>query len=59
MTRGNSLQYGLRSIRYAGAKSWNSIPDIITPSVFNFLRKLKFHYIVYKIPSLNVSEHFN
>ena len=48
MTRENSLQYGLRSIRYAGAKSWNSIPDIITPSVFNFLRKLKFHILFTK-----------
>ena len=28
MTYKNSLQYGLRSVRYAGAKSWNSITDV-------------------------------
>ena len=45
MTRENTLQYGLRCVRYAGAKSWNSIPDVIrqSPSVSNFRRKLKFH----------------
>ena len=45
MTRENTLQYGLRCVRYAGAKSWNSIPDVIrqSPSVSNFCRKLKFH----------------
>ena len=26
MMRGNTLQYGLKSIRYAGAKVWNGIP---------------------------------
>ena len=43
MTRKNSLQYGLRSARRAGAKSWNSIPDVIkqSPSVSIFHRKLK------------------
>ena len=44
MTSENTLQYGLRCVRYAGAKSWNSIPDVIrqSPSVSNFRRKLKF-----------------
>ena len=39
----NTLQYGLRSVRYAGAKSWNSISDVITqpPSVSIFRLKLK------------------
>ena len=43
MTRKNTLQYGLRSVRYAGAKSWNSISDVIkqSPSVSIFRRKLK------------------
>ena len=43
MTRKNTLQYGLRSVRCAGAKSWNSIPDVIkqSPSVSIFRRKLK------------------
>ena len=45
MTRKNTLQYGLRSVRFAGAKSWNSISDDIkkSPSVFIFRRKLKSH----------------
>ena len=29
MTHKNTLQYGLRSIKYAGAKSWNESPAII------------------------------
>ena len=35
MSHKNSLQYGLRSVRCAGAKSWNSISDVIkqSPSV--------------------------
>ena len=43
MTRKKMLQYSLRSVRYAGAKSWNSIPDVIkqSPSVSIFHRKLK------------------
>ena len=43
MTRKNTLQYGLRSVRFAGAKSWNSISDDIkkSSSVFIFRRKLK------------------
>ena len=43
MTRRNTLQYGLRSVRYAGAKSCNSISNVIKqfPSVSIFRRKLK------------------
>ena len=45
MTRKNTLQYGLRSVRFAGAKSWNSISDNIrkSPSIFIFCRKFKSH----------------
>ena len=43
MSHTNTLQYGLRSVRYAGAKSWSSISDVIkqSPSVSNFRLKLK------------------
>ena len=39
----NTLQYGLRSVRYYGAKCWNDIPVEIkkSPSANNFRRKLK------------------
>ena len=45
MIRRNTLQYGLRTVRFAGAKSWNSISDGIkqSPSVFTFCRKLESH----------------
>ena len=45
MTQENTLLYGLRSIRYAGAKSWNDIPTLIkqAPSSANFRSKLKSH----------------
>ena len=45
MMRKNTLQYGLRSIRYAGAKSWNDIPLKIkqSPSVMIFRREMKLH----------------
>ena len=45
MTQENTLQYGLRSVRYAGAKCWNNIPYVIkqSPSVTSFRRKLKIH----------------
>ena len=48
MSHKNMLQYGLRSVRYAGAKSWNSISDVIkqqSPSVYIFRLKHK-SYIV-------------
>ena len=53
MTRKNTLQYGLRSVRFAGAKSWNSISDDIrkSPSVFIFRRKLKYHIFSTKYQS--------
>ena len=42
----NTLQYGLKSIRYAGAKSWNSISHIIkqASTVMGFRRQLKLHF---------------
>ena len=45
MTQENTLQYGLRSVRYAGAKLWNNIPCAIKHSftVTNFPEKLKLH----------------
>jgi hypothetical protein len=45
MMRKNTLQYGLRSIKYAGAKSWNDIPFTIrqSPSTMIFRRELKLH----------------
>ena len=45
MTRHNTLQYGERSIRYTGAKSWNNIPFNIkqSPSVMSFCRQVKLH----------------
>ena len=45
MTQENTLQYGLRSIRYSGAKSWNEIPYIIkqSPSIMIFRFRLKSH----------------
>ena len=45
MMRKNTLQYGLRSIRCAGAKSWKNIPLKIkqSPSVMIFRRKMKVH----------------
>ena len=45
MTQENTLQYGLRSVRYAGAKSWNNIPFNIkqSPSAMSFRRRLKIH----------------
>ena len=45
MTRHDTLQYGERSIRYTGAKSWNNIPFNIkqSPSVTSFRRQVKLH----------------
>ena len=38
----NTLQYGLRSVSYHGAKCWNNIPvERSSPSAFSFRRKLK------------------
>ena len=45
MTRKNTLQYGLRSIIFAGAKSWNNIPSSIKQSTttMTFRCDLKLH----------------
>ena len=45
MTHENTLQYGLRSIRYSGAKSWNEIPHIIklSPLIMIFRFRLNLH----------------
>ena len=46
LIRKNTSRYGLKSIRYAGAKSWNSISHVIkqAPTVISFRRKLKVHF---------------
>ena len=43
LTQKNTLQFGLRSVRYYGAKCWNDIPVDIkrSPSSISFRRKLK------------------
>ena len=43
MVRKNTLQYGLRSISFKGAKIWNNIPPEIrdSPSIRTFKNKLK------------------
>ena len=39
----NSFQYGLKSIRYMGAKTWNELPEILkySTSKFSFKKNLK------------------
>ena len=43
LTQKNTSQYGLRSVRYFGARCWNDIPMNIkkSPSTISFRRKLK------------------
>ena len=43
LNRKNTLQYGLRSVRYLGVKCWNNFPLEIqsSPSAFTFRLKLK------------------
>ena len=43
VTQKNTLQYGIRSVRYCGAKCWNDIPVNIkrSPSANIFRQKLK------------------
>ena len=43
LTQMNTLQYGLRSVRYFGAKCWSDIPVEIkkSPSANNFRQKVK------------------
>ena len=47
LTRKFTLQYGLKSVRYAGAKSWNIIPIQIKQavSIHTFRRQVK-HYLL-------------
>ena len=47
MSRKNSLQYGLKSIRYLGAKLWNTLPVEIrnAPSKISFKTRLKIHLL--------------
>ena len=47
LVRKNTLQYGLRSICFNGAKIWNTIPSDIrnSPSIRNFKNKLKKHFL--------------
>ena len=43
LTRKNTLQYGIRSVRFFGAKSWNNIAVDIkrSSSAFSFRQKLR------------------
>ena len=43
----NTAQYGLKSIRYLGAKLWNELPIALrtSPSKFTFKKSLKLHFL--------------
>ena len=45
--RMNSLQHGLQSIRYLGAKLWNALPVDLrnAPSKVSFKQQLKLHLL--------------
>ena len=60
-TRKNMLQYGLKSIRYAGAKSWNSISHVIkqAPTVMSFRHQLKLHFFATNYKSWNFKQPTN
>ena len=60
MSRKNTLQFGLKSVRYASAKSWNSISDVIkqSPSVSIFRLKLK-SYILSKNTKFKISSNIS
>ena len=47
MSQKNSLQYGLKSIRYLGAKLWNALPVELrnAPSKISFKAKLKIYLL--------------
>ena len=47
LTRQNSLQYGLKSLRYLGAKLWNTLPAELrnAPSKISFKAKLKTYFL--------------
>ena len=46
ITQKNTLQYGLRSVRYFGAKCWNNLPMVIksSQSAYSFRQKLKYFF---------------
>ena len=48
MTQGNTCQYGLGFIRYAGAKAWNDIPHLIK---HDFSLQTKITSILLKLPN--------
>ena len=43
----NTSQYGLKSIRYLGAKLWNELPIALRTSTakFTFKKSLKLHFL--------------
>ena len=47
LERQHTIQYGIRSVQYSGAKLWNSIPSEIrlSSTVKQFRTKLKKHYL--------------
>ena len=47
LSRMNSLQYGLKSIRYLGAKLWNALPVEFqnAPSKISFKKQLKIYLL--------------
>ena len=47
LTQKNSLQYGLKSLRYLGAKLWNALPVELrnSPSKLSFKRNLKIYLL--------------
>ena len=51
LTRKNTLQYGIRSVRFTGAESWNSIPTTIkeSASLVCFRYKLKSYLLAKSI----------
>ena len=61
LTRKNTLQYGFKSIRYADAKSWNSISHVIkqAPTVMSFQNQLKLHFFATNYKSQNFKQPTN
>ena len=43
----STIQYGIRSIQYLGARIWNDLPLLIrnSPGVTNFKTNLKIHFL--------------
>ena len=52
MTQENILQYGLRSVRYAGAKSWNKISCVIKHYSFKLSLEIKISSVLHQIPTI-------